>query len=128
VERETLAGPIVAYEELSLSEFHHSRIVIVRDLRSGRVVRSLPTGIPTSPEPSVVGGGPVVAMVVKSDGAVAWFEESNFAPVEYTVHAVDKSGSRLLASGASVSRSSLALAGNTLYWTQGGKPVSAALN
>jgi len=37
-------------------------------------------------------------------------------------------GTRLLASGFDVSPSSLALAGSTIYWTQGGKPESSTLN
>jgi hypothetical protein len=66
-----------------------------------------------------------VAIVVKSDGSVAWIVESSS---EYQVRAVDKSGSRVLSSGTNIDPHSLALAGSTLYWTQGGKPKSAMLN
>jgi hypothetical protein len=41
---------------------------------------------------------------------------------------VDKNGSRLLASSTEIDPSSLALAGSTLYWTQGGKSMSSPLN
>jgi len=44
------------------------------------------------------------------------------------VHAADMAGSRLLASGSDLDPTSLALAGNTLYWTEGGQPHSAQLN
>jgi hypothetical protein len=37
-------------------------------------------------------------------------------------------GTRLLALGFDVSPSSLALAGSTIYWTQGVKPESASLS
>jgi hypothetical protein len=44
------------------------------------------------------------------------------------VHAVDTTGSRLLASGTDIGSKSLALAGSTLYWTQGDTPMSTTLN
>jgi hypothetical protein len=87
--------------------------------------------------PGYIGVGNVVAIVVKSDGAVAWIAEDyertlgtgtpSVTPY-FDVEAVDKSGSRLLASGTDIDPSSLALAGNTLYWMQGGQPASAPLN
>jgi hypothetical protein len=100
--------------------------VIVRDLRSGRVLRSTPTG--TSTNPMVVGVGPTTSIVLKKDGAVAWIVDTSGEQNRYQVHAADRSGARLLASGSDVDPSSLALAGSTLYWTQGGKAFSAALN
>ena len=45
----------------------------------------------------------------------------------YDLYALDSSGERLLASGTELAPSSLALAGSTLYWTQGGRPFSAGL-
>jgi hypothetical protein len=68
--------------------------------------------------------------VVKSDGAVAWIVAiyGREHPAEYEVHALDRTGSRVLAFGPGISPRSLALAGSTLYWTQGGNPMSAPLN
>jgi hypothetical protein len=126
-QREVLDGPLVAYEEGGGGEVTNTYLVVVRNLRTGRVIRKLPTGTPVTPKPSWVGIGLTTAIVVKSDGAVAWIVETGF-PTEYQVHAVDKSGSRVLASGADIGPSSLALAGNTLYWTQGGQPFSASLH
>ena len=137
VELETLAGTMVAYEQSAEQESllgepgEHEWWVVVRDLRNGRLVRRVPTGATRKPQD--VGIGPVVGMVVKSDGAVAWIARIAEAlvrgkPWEYEVHAVDKTGSRLLESGADIDPSSLALAGSTLYWTQGGRPMSAVLN
>lgn len=153
VEHETLAGPIVAYEEASLGGAQSRRAewhVVVRDLRTGRVLRRVPTGVPLKPGPEYVGVGNVVSIVVKSDGAVAWIADDyeRSATVHGTglpyfdVYAVDKSGTRLLAAGTEIDPSSLAFSvtgtnigqgsraapGSTLYWTQGGKPMSAALN
>ncbi len=127
VRREVLAGPLVAYEEGSGGEAANTYLVVVRNLRTGRVIRKLPTGTPVTPRPSWIGIGPTTAIVAKNDGAVAWIVETGF-PTEYQVHAIDKSGSRVLASGSDVDPSSLALAGSTLYWTQGSQPFSAPLN
>ena len=139
---ETLAGSIVAYEGGSASSHYGtSWLVIVRDLRTGKVLHSVPTGTPAHPEPprtedgitgQDVGIGPAAAIVVKSDGAVAWIVEApnqgSGANYEYQVHAVDSTGSRVLAAGPEVEPRSLALAGSTLYWMVGGKPMSATLN
>lgn len=115
---------MVAFEETQES---HERIV-VRDLRSGRSVIRESHG--------VHGLYGVEQIVVKSDGAVAWMVRVNAGylgkPVQTQVYAVDASGNRLLAEGWEgldpIERDSLALAGNTLYWTKSGKPFSAPLN
>lgn len=154
VGHETLAGPIVAYEESSASgglgaDPTGRNVVIVRDLRTGRVLRKVPTGVPLKPEPRYVGVGNVVSIVLKSDGAVAWiaddYERSATAHGTglpyFDVYAVDKMGTRLLSSGTNIDPSSLALstgatgvnghpssiAGSTLYWTQGGASSSTTL-
>ena len=69
-----------------------------------------------------------MAIAVKHDGSVAWIVETGEEEGGYQVHAVDKSGSRVLASNPDIDPLSLALAGSTLYWTQGGQPFSASLN
>jgi len=152
----TLAGSTVAYEEFFTTANRYtlegqavttSLRVIVRDLRTGRVLHEVPTGTPPKPEPGSVGVGNVVALVLKRDGSVAWIakdsERSATAKAPYfDVYATDKSGTRLLASGTDVDPSSLALSvgathtgdypdaseGSTLYWTQDGKPYSATLD
>jgi len=114
--RYTLVGTIVAYESV-LAEW----LVVVRDLRSGKLVHSVPavTTHPSSP-------GSVSQIVVKRDGAAAWLAvvEGTAAP-RYQLRAVDRAGSRLLASGASIE--SLALVGGTVYWVQDGRSRSARL-
>lgn len=126
-QREVLDGAFVAYEDGGGGQATNTYLVVVRNLRTGRVIHKLPTGTPATPRPSWVGIGPTTALVVKSDGAVAWIVETGY-PTEYQVYAVDKSGSRMLASGANIEPYSLALASNTLYWTQGGLPASGSLN
>ncbi|MFI5142728.1 MAG: hypothetical protein ACHQHM_01720 [Thermoanaerobaculales bacterium] len=82
-------------------------------------------------------------IVLTSDGGVAWtgfdFQRTVAAlraapnagppyPRYFDVYAADKAGERLVASSTELNPYSLALVGNTLYWTQGGKPCSAPLN
>jgi len=137
----TLAGPLVAYESGSSStHYGTSWLVVVRDLRTGKVLHGLPTGTPVHPKPprtedgitkQDVGIGPATSIVVKSDGAVAWVAQDAVEgplPYSYQVHAVDKTGSRVLASGPEIDPTSLALAGSTLYWSEAGRPMSATLN
>jgi hypothetical protein len=133
-----LVGPIVAFERYSTinlaSETRYEDEVVVRNLRNGRVLHKLPTGTPPTPsENGDIGVGSAQVIVLKSDGAVAWIVQiiENAVPkdkVTYQVHAVDKTGSRVLASGPEIAPSSLALAGSILYWTQDGKPMSAVLD
>jgi hypothetical protein len=134
VKHERVAGTVVAYEIIGAaecSEPNREWRVVVRDLRNGRFIHLVPTGTKV-PKSLDVGIGPVVSIVVKSDGAVAWIVEDELgpasAPVEYEVHALDKAGSRLLASGTDVGPRSLALRGSMLYWTKGEKPFSASLD
>lgn len=125
----TLAGTAVAYAKTTFYEARGSRkVVFVRDLRTGRVLHEILTGTPVKPEPPTEGIGTVVALVVKSDGSVAWIVGTDPEDGTYQVHALDATGSRVLATGANIDPSSLALAGSTLFWTQGGKPASAVLN
>ena len=136
VRRAVLAGTFAAYETFFTAE-EERWYVVVRDLRNGRILRHLPTGTPLKHRANIAGVGPVVGLVVKADGSVAWIAEdfersspptptSEEAPY-FDVYAADRSGTRLLAAGLDVSPSSLALAGSALYWTQGGKPVSTVL-
>lgn len=127
-ERETLAGPLVAYQDGGGGEESRTYVIVVRNLRTGKVIRRVPTGTLVPAKPSVIGVGPAVAIIAKPDGAVAWIAKTSPVDPEYQVHAVDSSGSRTLASGTNIGPSSLALAGSTLYWTQNGQAMSAPLN
>jgi hypothetical protein len=101
--------------------------MIVRDLSTGRILHRVNTGRFVKPEATPVSVGLATALVVKSDGAVAWIVETG-VPATYQIYAIDKTGRRLLASSADIIPYSLALAGDTVYWTQGGEPFSASLN
>jgi len=130
-----LGGAMVAFEE-SLrnvsgdgereSVGNNEWRVVVRDLRTGKVVHRVPTGTYSPPSAKIIGVGPTTAVVVKSDGAVAWIAENGVG--NYEVHALDKTGSRLLASGENIKPYVLGLKGSTLYWEQEGKRHSAVLD
>lgn len=100
--------------------------MVVRNLRIGQILHRTPTGAKNHPK--FVGDGPTTAIVVKADGAVAWTTDTVQSEDRYQVHALDKTGERTLAVGSNIDPRSLALAGSTLYWTQGGKSESAVLN
>ncbi len=136
---ETLAGSVVAYEYASAGPGrgglgsgtgYAEWFIVVRDLRNGRVLHKIPTG--NSASSTHVGSGPAMAIVAKSDGAVAWIAENDSLSTreakDYEVHALDRSGSRVLASGSGIEPLSLGVVGSTLYWMQSGKPASATLN
>jgi hypothetical protein len=132
--RLTLAGTTVAFERSATAEanvfgFEGSGewVVVVRDLRSGRTLHSVPTGT-NRPRAGYVGNGPTTALVVKPDGAVAWINNTSQESAHYEVHALDRNGSRVLAVSSAIDGSSLALARSTLYWTENGIPFSAKLN
>jgi hypothetical protein len=143
---ETLAGSVVAYERFCevfalgttlerLCGAQESELVVVRDLRTGRVIHRVPTGSPPSVErvePSQPGGrigaGRMTAIVVRSDGAVAWIVDTRKRLGTFELHELDRSGARIAAAGSDIDPHSLALAGGTIYWTQGGRPFSAPLD
>ncbi len=135
IDHEILAGTMVAYEEISTGampegEGRGSWLVLVRDLRTGRWVHRAFTGVARQPRNE--GVGPLSALVLKSDGSVAWVAEvaglSGYVPPEYEVHALDRSGSRLLASGTDIASHSLTLKGSALSWMRAGQPFSTVLH
>jgi len=129
--RARLAGTVAAFEEATSGgpdSGPPEYVLFVRDLRSGRVLHKVPTGASTSLNPPRVWIGPTESLLVKSDGAVAWIVQASRGEGSYQVHALDAAGGRVVASGPDIDPHSLALAAATLYWTQGGRPLSAPLN
>jgi hypothetical protein len=134
VKHVTLAGTTVAYETYVSSVagngevFESKRYIVVLELRGGRILHKVPTGTSRAPGAGLIGDGETRAIVVKDDGSVAWINDKFQKENRFEVHALDATGERVLAVGSNIAPSSLALAGSTLYWTQGGKPFSVTLS
>jgi hypothetical protein len=130
----TLGGTFVAFEASTFRDYpepnlpHSEQRVVVESLRTGRVLYRVPAG---SSNHNRVGFGSITSLLVKNDGAAAWIVGNGLGDLPstaYEVGAVEANGSRLLAESSEIEPKSLALAGSTLYWTQGGKAMSASLN
>ncbi len=124
----TVVGSVVAYsvEKSDILGEYEVYEVRVRNLRTGKVIHRVPTGSP--PQPGSIGIGSTTAIVVKRDGSVAWIVTCVTQLGGFQVHSIDKTGSHVLAVSPEIAPNSLALAGSTLYWLQGGKPMSATLD
>ncbi len=95
----TLAGSVVAFEKVDDTELHpgsrEEDELVVRDLRGGKTLHRLPTGTSTTPpEHGDVGIGGATAIVLKSDGAVAWIVAVRGTNTEYQIHVADATGSQ----------------------------------
>ncbi len=140
-----LAGSVLAYATDSGEDTKYGSCnceqwrIVVRNLRTGRLLHRVPTGQrPGNASGSYVGLGPAVRVVVKADGAVAWtvrndllweeaFRAGRDEMFSYEVRAIDHGKERLLASGPDLQPGSLSLHGSRLEWVQGGKRSYAPL-
>jgi hypothetical protein len=114
----------VVYESSATGD---SYTVVVRDLRTGAVL----VDVRPSSAPCASGSyGALDDMVLAPAGVVAWIAY-NPAGVPLGSYEVCAASPRLapevLASGTNIAPNSLALAGQTLYWAQGGVPQAAVL-
>jgi len=79
--------------------------------------------------PGDVGLGVTTAIVVTGDGSVAWIVRSGPVVGDFQVRSMDKAGEHVLATASvEIDPESLALAGSTVYWSEGGRPFSAQLH
>lgn len=129
-----LAGATVAIERSEGQPEPLETLLVVIDLHTGRAIRKVHThgrscrsGAFCYPDARQV--------VLKEDGSLAWVTESGRFSVESTLHAVDKNGSRILAVGETLPPGAvpnpignLMIQGDSLYWTQEGKVLSAPLD
>jgi hypothetical protein len=134
---------MVAYEEFStftpgIGSSDDQWYVVVKSLQSGRVLHRVPTGTALRASANYVGVGGIVDLIVKADGAVAWIAEDGQRGVQeeqtlghamnyYDVYALDANGLHELAAGTAINPTSLALGGNTLYWSNAGLAYSTTL-
>jgi hypothetical protein len=134
-----LTGTTVAVEHHRTEQ--SNQLLVVMDLRSGRVIHRVHTGGPPNIGCDYDCDGSAVNLLLKEDGSLAWLTTGGVSVSDSTteLHAVDKTGSRILAAGSTLPFTtkepippngieSLVLAGSTLRWTQGGQPKSATLN
>ena len=114
----TLNGSLVGYEHFNVNPYDNSSwIIIVQDLRTGHIIHRVHTL-----------GGYAEQIIVKKDGSAAWITDTRYGPSEYAVVALGKAGApRVLAQGPDIASTSLALGGNTLYWTKGKQAYSTLL-
>ncbi|MHB8490947.1 MAG: hypothetical protein ACYDA6_01860 [Solirubrobacteraceae bacterium] len=127
-----LGGTMVAYAftvvRNGVGEHEIKNDVVVRDLRDGRTLHSVPDGMPSSTSPGRVSVGPVESLVVKADGAVAWVALAPSEEGGNQLHVLDAQGSRLVAERADLNARSLRLVGSMLLWRQGGTQHSTVLD
>jgi hypothetical protein len=141
VTERTLTGNVLAYalyghsgSSKYMDEETDSWLIQVRDLRTHRLIHSSPTSTSEPPPSNAIGNGSAEGIVVKSDGSVAWIavdgERPSGSPLPtiYQVWKIDHTVQHLLAMGTQIVPHSIALAGSTVYWTDGGAPASAPLD
>jgi hypothetical protein len=119
-----IAGSYVAYAVYSdcAASFCDPNNVVVQDLRTGK--RRFADG------PLRVAN--VTSLVLRANGSAAWiqtsFDEGGSTQPGYSVVKADRGQAPdVLDTGVDIVANSLALAGTTLYWTNGPTPVSAVL-
>jgi hypothetical protein len=120
-----IAGRYVAYASYGSAIGDEFDRVIVWDLKVGRLA-------------SRSSSNSVHSLVVKSNGSVAWTQNSVVEPADqartvFEVHALsvpDHTDDQLLDRGDDIDPRSLALSADRLFvtWTRGGAPKSAGLN
>jgi hypothetical protein len=128
-----LAGPIVAIELFAYQPEFKPRI-IVSELRTGRVIHSVPTGVNFC---NYAGFCRELAtsLVLKEDGSAAWVvsQTNRTGNTQTEIISVDNTGTHVLAFGRTyegvvIDPQSLVLTGSTLHWTQNGELMSATLD
>jgi hypothetical protein len=132
-----LLGTLVALEgETNIPEYlDELDYVYVIDLRIGRTIRESGTGPPDysreHPRYGQFDAGPAASLVLRPNGDLAWITDTPKFRVTsagaHQVYTLEGSERHMIASGDNIEERSLALAGETIYWTQGGKPFSAPL-
>jgi hypothetical protein len=131
-----LAGNILAYEYYhpwpNGANYTGARfLVIVRDLRTGRIIHRVPSGH-APPHSGYVGSGETIDILVKHDGAVAWIardlaRETKSRDAFDEIYKLDRTGLHVLAAGQHIATSSFSLIGSTLFWTERGHTRTATL-
>jgi hypothetical protein len=134
-----LNGPVLAFAARSWEDTKYGQCyceswhIVVRDLRTGRLLHYRPTAphVGNSASDYYVGLGPAERVVADNGGDVAWiledfvawdaqFREGHEQPMSYQVRLIAGHKELLLASAADVNPAFLALHNGMLEWKQGG--------
>jgi hypothetical protein len=122
-----VAGTTAGYATTRYGVDTVSSAVVVRDLRTGRQLRTLPASNVGLPESVQI----VESLVVKSDGAIAWISRTfsiiGRGSTQLEVQRADARGQAVLDSGRSIRSRSLRLRGSTLTWRDAAGTRSASL-
>jgi hypothetical protein len=126
VQPTALAGADAAYGLTSHGVDTATTQVVVRRLGDGKVLH---TAVAVSRNTGAESFQSVTALVVKSDGAVAWIGGSRSIGGRQAleVHRIDSRGQAVLDRGAGIAPRSLRLRSSRLSWLDSGRQRSAAL-
>lgn len=123
-----LAGRFAAYVETDVAKERVRFSVAVLDLRSRRVAHRWNEDSQT-PVQRFYG---VTDLGLTAGGSVAWIDEFNSdsdSTLRYEIRKTDDAGEAVvLDGGPAIDRTSLAVSGRTLYWTNANRAFSAALS
>ena len=133
VELTRFAGKLLGIDYSTCTPGGTTASIVVRRTRTGRRLRRVDPApdIALRTDGAVLTVVDVTDLVVRADGALAWIvrvDNPASGPAGYQVRSSSKgTGDQMEAQGDDIAPRSLALAGSTLYWTQGGAARSAAL-
>jgi len=127
----TMRGTYAAFNGGGGSSSFSTSYLGVMNLKTGKE-----RGFAVAVGPGSYDTGGVTALVLKANGSIAWISRTNgvanpstpqLIPILTEVYVKDSSGRRMIANSSTISPTSLALAGSTIYWLQGGVAQSATL-
>jgi hypothetical protein len=123
-----IAGPLVAYVRTTFGVDSGSSTIVLVDVSSRRVVRSLAAG--SYVDAGIIRREHVRALAVAADGAIAWILERGAVrqAKKLYVYEAPRGGSvRLLDEGADIGAESLQIDGTTISWQRAGARRTAQL-
>jgi hypothetical protein len=94
---------------------------------TGKTLYEVPDRPDVSPYTGVSGDGTITSLVVARNGATAWILRADTTAPVWSVYTFGGGGFQLLASGPTVAKGSLRVAGNRIYWQKGGVEQSTVL-
>ena len=123
-----IAGSLVAYVETTFGVDSGSSRIVVVDVSTHRVLRSLPAG--SYVDAGIIRRERIRALAVAADGAIGWILESGGAHQTKKRHVYDaprRGPVSLLDEGTDIGPESLQISGRTLSWQHAGTRRSAQL-